>query len=999
MRRTLQSALLLGLSSLAAAVFEDEVGDIDFHYSLVGVPQVETTFFHRPRKEDKASLLYTLSDVGVLGAVNPSNGELVWRHQIADGMASGRAGYLRAPEDEDWVAVAHGSRVQAWNALTGRSVWQMEFAGEVRDLEVMELTETARKDVLALFDEGGVTVLRRLHGGLGTVVWEFREHSKDVPLQVSNNIANIYVVSLHGSASSYNLKVTSLDTATGARVDHWSVGAKGDINGPEDIMFVGANSAAPIAAWANSGLAKLSVNVLGSKSKQDFHLPPDAASVRIHAPHLAQSQTHFLVHIQTRPDDRGEKNNKAIVFHTDLKTGQSNVAYELPYFRGEGAFSTSSDGANVYFTQISSEETLIVSSDSHGILARWPIKRGANVDPAHAVSEVIKKPDGQDFAVRSAVVTDADDWTLIRNGERDWTRHEGLSGAVAAAWAEIPEGEDLAKVLAEEAHTNPLSAYIHRVARHMEDLQYLPGYLASIPGNVVNNIAGGELVGKKGGLHRDNFGFNKILVIATRRGRLYGLDSGNDGKIVWTKNWFPRDASNPLVVKGLISDDKDGVVVMYGAGGEYAAFNASTGAPRGVVLGADGDKPRVTSAAVIDSDSGKVLLPIGLDGLPTRGLPGGWDSDQTIVVRGEGEVLKGIKFNTEGGKVVKQEMWRLQVQPGQKIVETAALPSHNPVASIGRVLGDRRVMYKYLNANSIVVAVADEAAKTLSVQLVDTVSGQMLASQLYGGVDPSKSVSCTSAENWYACSFFGDYALDDDKDRTIKGYQVVVSDLYESPEPNSRGPLGEAANFSSLNPVDTPTGLPLPWVVSQAYVISQPLTTLSVTQTRQGISTKELVAYLPQAHGILGLSRNVVDPRRPVGRDPAPAEMEAEMLMRYSPALEIDPRNILSHERDVLGVAGIVATAAVVESTSLLVAYGLDVYATRVAPSGVFDILGRGFNKTTLVGTVLALFVGVAFLAPMASLASSPLMPTWRMLTLTMQVRRRQIDRRWEAFL
>lgn len=965
MRRPLQSALLLGLSSLAAAVFKDEVGDIDFHYPLVGLPQAASTLFHRPRKEDKASLLYTLSDVGVLGAVNPSNGELVWRHQVADDVASGGGGHLRAPEGENWVAAAHGSRVQAWDALTGRNVWQMEFAGEVRDLEIMELTETPRKDVLVLFDEDGVTVLRRLHGGLGSVVWEFREHSKDVPLQVSNNIANIYVVSLHGSGASYNLKVTSLDTATGARVDHWSVGAKGDIHGAKDVMFVGANSAAPIVAWANSGLAKLSVNILGTRSKQDFHLPPDAVSVQIHAPHLAQSQTHFLVHIQTKPDEQGEKNNKAIVLHTDLKTGQSNIAYELPYFRGEGAFSTSSDGANVYFTQTSSEETLIVSSDSHGILARWPIKQGANVNPVHAVSEVVKKPGGQDFAIRSAVVTDSDDWTLIRNGEQDWTRHEGLSGAVTAAWAEIPEGEDLAKVLAEEAHTNPLSACIHRVTRHIEDLQYLPAYLASIPGNVVNSIVGGEVVGKKG-LHRDTFGFNKILIIATRRGRFYGLDSGNDGKIIWTQNWFPRDASNPLVVKGLISNDEDGIVIMYGAGGEYVAFNASTGAARGVLF-ACGDKPRVTSAAVVDSESRKVLLSIGPDGLPTGDLPAGWDADQTIVVRGDGEVLKGVKFNTEGGKAVKQEVWQLQAQPGQRIVEIAALPSHNPVASIGRVLGDRRVLYKYLNANSIVVAVADEAAQTLSVRLVDTVSGQILASQLYSGVDSTKAVSCTTAENWYACSFFGDYSLDDNKDRSIKGYQVVVSDLYESPEPNSRGPLGESANFSSLNPVDSPMGVPLPWVVSQAFVISQPLTTLSVTQTRQGISTRELVAYLPQARGVVGLSRHVLDPRRPVGRDPTPAEMEAEMLMKYSPALEIDPRNILSHEREVLGVKGIVATAAVVESTSLLAAYGVDVYATRVAPSGVFDILGRGFNKTTLVGTVVALFVGVMFLAPMVS--------------------------------
>ncbi|OAQ89760.1 hypothetical protein VFPFJ_06174 [Purpureocillium lilacinum] len=976
MRRTLQSALLLGLSTLAAAVFKDEVGDIDFHYSLLGLPRQDATFFHRPRRDEKASLLYTISDLGVVGAVNPSNGDLVWRQRIADDADDVAApGFLRAPEGEHWVAAAQGSKVQAWGAASGRNIWQTQFKGEVKDLEILEITEASRKDVLALFDEDGVTVLRRLHGALGTVIWEFREHSKDVPLQVSNNIANVYVVSLHGSGSSYNLKVTSLDTATGSRVDHWSVGTKGDIHGPSDVMFVGANSAAPIVAWANSGLAKLSVNILGSKSKQDFHLPPDAASVQIHAPHLAQSQPHFLVHIQTKPDGAGEKNNKAIVFHTNLKTGQSDIAYELPYFRGEGAFSVSSEGANVYFTQVGSEETLIVSSDSHAILARWPVKQDAKVHPVAAASEVVKKPGGTEFAVRSAVLTQSDDWTLIRNGEKDWTRVEGLSGAVAAAWAEIPEGEDLAKVLAEEAHTNPLSAYIHRVTRHIEDLQYLPGYLASIPGNVINSIAGGEIIGKKPGLHRDTFGFNKVLVVATRRGRFYGLDSGNRGKVVWTQEFFPRDASNPLEVRALTANGEEGLMIVYGAEGEHATFNSTTGAWR-TLVGAAGDRDAISSVAVVDTESDKLLLPIGPDGLPAGDLPPGWDAGRTVVVR-SGDVLKGVKYGSEGGKVTKQDIWQLQVFVGQKIVEVASLPSHNPIASIGRVLGDRRVMYKYLNPNSLVVAVADEKANSLSVQLLDAVSGQVLASQLYDGADSAKAVSCAMAENWYACSFFGDYKLDDNTDRSIKGYQVVVSDLYESPDPNSRGPLGESANFSSLNPVDSPTGVPLPWVVSQAYVMSQPLSTLSVTQTRQGITTRELVAYLPESHSILGLSRHAIDPRRPVGREPTAAEMEAEALMKYAPAMEIDPRSILSHEYDVVGVRGIVAAPAQVESTSLLAAYGVDVYVTRVAPSGVFDILGQGFDKVTLVGTVLALLGGVMFVAPM--------------------VRRKQINMRWVA--
>ncbi|RDA88363.1 hypothetical protein CP532_5572, partial [Ophiocordyceps camponoti-leonardi (nom. inval.)] len=971
------SALFLGLAALAAAVYRDEVGDIDFHYALVGLPQPDTTFFHRPRRDDKASLLYTLSDLGVLAAVNPTNGDVVWRHRLAEhhNYQQHEPGFLRAPEAEDWLVTASGSGIQTWSALTGRSIWRTEHSGRVKDVEMLDLTTSSTKDVLALFEEDGVTVLRRLDGAQGSVVWEFRETTKDVPLQVSNDIAKVYVISLTGSGS---LKVTSLETATGSRVEQWTVGAKGDVRAAQDVMFVGANSAAPVAAWVDRAMTKLSVNVIGTRTKQEFPLPAGVASVRIHAPHLAQSQPHFLVHSQTGEED---PTNKAFVFHTDLKTGQVTQAYELPAFRGAGSYSTSCDGANVYFSQVGAEETLVVSSESHGILARLPHKP---VDPVHAVSEVVKKAGGGgEFAVRSAVVTRQDEWTLLRNGDRDWTRHEGLSDAVAAVWAEIPEREDLARALAEEAHTSLLSAYVHRLKRHIEDLGLLPAYMARLSERVLKSLKGGGAEDRKQGLWRDGFGFNKVLVVATRRGRLYGLNSGDHGRVIWTRDTLPLGGERPLVVRGLVAEDEQGTVAMYGSSGFFVSLDASTG---NVTASASGVSSKPVSCTMTISGE---LLPIGPDGLPTRGLPEGWDPEQTVVLRsgeGEGEMLQGVKFRATGegggGAVVRQVMWQLRMRPGLKMTTVATLPVDEAVASIGRVLGDRRVLYKYLNSNSFLVASTDEAARTLSVQLLDGVSGQVLAAQVHRGADPSLPVSCTMAENWYACAFFGDYALDDKTGRAIKGHQLVVTDLYESLHPDSRGPLGEAVNSSSLDPISDPTaGLTphLPWATSHAFVTSQPLRQLSVSRTRQGVSTRQLIAYLPHAHSVIGLARPLIDPRRPVGRDPSAAEMEAEGLPRYAAGLELDPRAFLSHERDVLAGAGFVAAPAAVESTTLLAAYGVDVFVSRVAPSGEFDILGRGFSKLSLLGTVLALLAGVLVLGPM--------------------VRRKQINLRWQANL
>lgn len=940
------------------AVYEDEVGHLDYHYELLGVPQRETTFFHRPRPEDKASLLYTLSDVGVLGAVHPSSGAVLWRQFLTGNITNG-GGFVRASEGENWICSAFGHSVHAWDAVTGRNRFWMDFTGEVKDLEVMEMTEKERKDVLVLFDDNGATVLRRLNGNDGSVVWEFRDASKDVALQVSTNVEKVFAVSLHGSLGSYNLKVSVLDTLTGKRLDEIVLGTKGEVNSEKDVTFVGANSAAPVLSWTDDARSKLRINVLGTKNIQTFPLAGDTVSVEFHAPHLVQSQPHFLVHSKTRSSHRAD------VYHVQLKSGAITKAYELPLLRGHGAFSTASVGANVFFTRITADELILTDSESHGILGRWPLKTGNYpANAVHAVSEVIKKS-ATDYAVRAAVVTDADDWLLVRNGELGWTRPEGMTGAVAATFAEIPNSEDLAKSLEEEAHSNPLEAYIHRVNRHMDDLQYLPGYLAAIPQRLISSILGTDISNKGDKLLRDSFGFHKLVILATRRGRVYALDAGNHGKMLQNTKAIDLADGQTWDVKGILVDDLLNQVVIQARDG-YVVVDIETGKTTesrispvpvqsvAVVEGPADSQPRRWQLAI--HEGGEV------DQLPAELAPQG-----TLVVRGAEGEIKGLKFVAESGEAAAYTSWVFSPPKGQRIVHVASRPSHEAIASIGRVLGDRTVKYKYLNPNTLVAAAVNDATASLTIYLVDTVSGEILSSATYEGVDPAKNIECVMAENWFLCTFFGQYNLHTNPTQSIKGYQLVVSDLYESELPNDRGPLGNAANFSSVEPVDDPTAGPvLPSVVTQSFVLGAPISALAVTQTRQGISTRQVLGYLPESHGIVGLPRQLLEPRRPVGRDPTPAEVE-EGLMRYHPAVEIDPKMVITHQMDVVGVRKIITSPVVVESTSLVFAFGVDVFGTRVAPSFLFDILGKGFNKLSLVATVVGLGLGVLALGPYVS--------------------------------
>lgn len=90
--------------------------------------------------------------------------------------------------------------------------------------------------------------------------------------------------------------------------------------------------------------------------------------------------------------------------------------------------------------------------------------------------------------------------------------------------------------------------------------------------------------------------------------------------------------------------------------------------------------------------------------------------------------------------------------------------------------------------------------------------------------------------------------------------------------------------------------------------------------------------------------------------------------MAYDPVIPIDPKWVITHKNSVQGVEGILSSPTILESTSQVFAYGLDLFGSSVSPSGRFDVLSQEFNKLQLVATSLGLLAAVAILRPMVSL-------------------------------
>ena len=99
------------------------------------------------------------------------------------------------------------------------------------------------------------------------------------------------------------------------------------------------------------------------------------------------------------------------------------------------------------------------------------------------------------------------------------------------------------------------------------------------------------------------------------------------------------------------------------------------------------------------------------------------------------------------------ELWRINLED-EKIVALGTKLPNDHIHSHGKVLGDRSVLYKYLNPNLIgVVTTGQDANKVpfINVYLIDTVTGSIVNS--FNHKRCKGPVNIVHSENWFFVSF------------------------------------------------------------------------------------------------------------------------------------------------------------------------------------------------------------------------------------------------------
>jgi hypothetical protein len=107
---------------------------------------------------------------------------------------------------------------------------------------------------------------------------------------------------------------------------------------------------------------------------------------------------------------------------------------------------------------------------------------------------------------------------------------------------------------------------------------------------------------------------------------------------------------------------------------------------------------------------------------------------------------------------------------------------------------------------------------------------------------------------------------------------------------------------------------------------------------------------------IVGINKRFLDARRPTNDK---AAKHAEGLMPYNPILALPAQAALNYNQAVMGVERMFVGSTGLESTCLVLAAGLDLYLTEVAPSQKFDTLNDDFPQLLVAVSLLALTGGI----------------------------------------
>uniref|UniRef100_A0A8R1HJH4 ER membrane protein complex subunit 1 n=1 Tax=Caenorhabditis japonica TaxID=281687 RepID=A0A8R1HJH4_CAEJA len=536
----------------------------------------------------------------------------------------------------------------------------------------------------------------------------------------------------------------------------------------------------------------------------------------------------------------------------------------------------------------------------------------------------------------------------------EWNREESLINVESVELVDLPltESQQMIEDEFEDNESNIMSAFIRRLqvqfgqfcrilSRTFENIFYTLSTF-SIHGNglsdFINSIRSTSSSSNNAPFERDYFNLRKVILATTINGAVFGIDS-NDGSVLW-KIWLGDDFAPlesisakqrvPLYVQrttahyqldGLASvvfsnkKTKYGVIVTFNPMiGQVVSKNELPYSIKRISLLPITNQKHVYPILVVDEENEISFYPsINQNELSSCSSLFLMDVDRNS------KTMKGLEADLINRKLRTVWSGNIGLASNEEIVAVKGKSFQQKVHSQGRVLINRDVQYKYVNPNLAAVASLDRKNQQLTIVLVDIVTGHVVHSAKI--VKAAEPVHLVHSENWIAYSYWSEKGR-----RTELG----IIELYEGHGEQARKEFFDSKLGNKHQPA----------VLMQSYIYAQGVEAMTISETEKGLSMRSILLAHPSGN-IHEVSRRLLDATRPMELTPA---MREEMIIGYVPEIAVSSEEMINYNLTVHRVRGIKASPSGLESTSLVLAYGTDLFFTRLVPSGTFDILKDDFD-------------------------------------------------------
>ncbi|KAK1367756.1 ER membrane protein complex subunit 1 [Heracleum sosnowskyi] len=956
--------LLFTVFNLSHSLYEDQVGLMDWHQQYIG--KVKQAVFQTQKAGRKRVIVAT--EENVVASLDLRRGEIFWRKVLGakdavDEIALALGKYVITLSSE-------GSVLRAWNLPDGLLVWESILTGSESSKSLLVVPETLKvgKDsVILVYSCGSLHAVSSIDG---EVIW-----SKDLAAEgilVQQLIYNdendlVYAVGFDGESKFH---LYQINAKNGELLKHNSAAYPGGFSG-EMLLVTNDRLVTLDSSRATVVAVEIREEKIVFEPTQVSDLLQDVSGTAILLPAklagiFAVKVNAVILFVKVTNDGKLELVDK--LDHTVA------VSDALSFSEGQQAFAlVQHEGSKI-------DLTIKLNNDWSSNL----LKESINMDQDRGVVQKMFINNyirtDRSYGFRALLVMEDHSLLLVQQGEIVWSREDSLASVVDVTTSELPIEKDGVSVAKVE----------HSL------FEWLQGHLLKLKGTLMlatpDDIVAIQKMrlqsSEKSKMTRDHNGFRKLLIVLTRAGKVFALHTG-DGRIIWSQllhalrksgscespsglkllHWqvphhHAMDENPSLLVTGRcgVTSDSPGVLSIIDAysGKEVKSFGSIHSILQVIPLPYTDSKERRLHLVIDDVKRGHLYpqTPEAVEIFKSEFTNIYWYSveENNGILRGHAVKSNCVLDVADEYCFETRDLWSV-VFPSEteKIITTVTRKLNEVVHTQAKVIADEDVMFKYISKNLLFVATVSPKAtgeigsvtpeeSCLVVYLIDTITGRILHRMTHHG--SQGPVHAVLSENWVVYHYFNLRA---------HRYEMSVIEIYDQSRADNKDVLKLV--FGKHNLTSPVSSYSRPDVVtkSQSYFFTHSVKTIAVTSTAKGITSRQLLVGTI-GDQVLALDKRFLDPRRSI--NPTAAEKE-EGIIPLTDSLPILPQSYVTHALKVENLRGIEVIPAKLESTTLIFAYGVDLFFTRLAPSRTYDSLTEDFSYALLLITIVALVVAI----------------------------------------